>query len=903
MIFKRFFKPKWQHADAAVRQLAIADLNQNDQEHKSVLHELAFNDGAEAVRKAALLKLNDFALWWQASKHDSAERLQQLAEQTLISQLLQNKVEPKLKQQFIAQCNRSSILEQLAQTETDAGIKFGLLQRLNKAELNQKALQDPVLQLAQKRELLAQINDEKTLEKLAKQLDGELQTDVVQKLQHCHEQKQKPLLLRKQLTLLLAKLNAVRERVTLSDIPQQLGEYQTHWQELTPELACLGEEAAEYQAKYDKIVQQLQHWLAPRLAELESIQAEQAKNAAQAQQQHALQQELVTLEQQLQQTLLNTDINAAQQLEQQLQELSAKLADADVANRASLAKGISQLQQRLAQLPLLAEQLAQLTRIVADWAALTAPTTAEQYQQHTTQLTLWQQEWRRLTKAMVIAVPASLLEAKTALSQQWQDLAKSFDAESEKIQRQCRSKLAQYRRLYNAGKYKVLFGLFKGIEEDYQQLTEQQRAQLSKDYEFARDKMTELADWQEYIATPRKQQLLTQMQQLSAEVPDNQIRQRADEVKQARAQWNSLGKADATMEAQLNNAFDVACEHAFAPCRVYFAALDAQRAEHVKQREQLIQQAVLLQQQNLDVKTLDNQLNQLKQAWQQAGAVDKQQFSVLNDAFTQALTPLREGLLSAQQQVVDAKQQLIAKAQSAISLSEANVTAKILKECQQQWKTLGQAARKQDQSLWLEFRAVCDGFFNARAEQAQQQQLAEQAELQQFDATLSELKTAIQQASSGAELSALQQQVEGLQPQNGAAQQVVRQLRDTLAQKLISWQQQQQQRDVVEMFNLLANPALTAEQLPAKYRDSFAQGQEQQLTRAQLTLALEIICDVASPKEMQVARQQVQLLLLSDKHNQGNVLDKHTLFKRWLQFGAVVEAELPLLARVKALFE
>lgn len=75
MIFKRFFKPKWQHPDAAVRQLAIAELNSNDQAQKSVLHELAFNDGAEAVRKAALLKLNDFSLWWQASKQDSAERL------------------------------------------------------------------------------------------------------------------------------------------------------------------------------------------------------------------------------------------------------------------------------------------------------------------------------------------------------------------------------------------------------------------------------------------------------------------------------------------------------------------------------------------------------------------------------------------------------------------------------------------------------------------------------------------------------------------------------------------------------------------------------------------------------------------------------------------------------------
>ena len=49
-------------------------------------------------------------------------------------------------------------------------------------------------------------------------------------------------------------------------------------------------------------------------------------------------------------------------------------------------------------------------------------------------------------------------------------------------------------------------------------------------------------------------------------------------------------------------------------------------------------------------------------------------------------------------------------------------------------------------------------------------------------------------------------------------------------------------------------------------------------------------------------RQQVQLMLLSDKHNQGSALDKHSLLKRWLQFGPVMQAELPLLARVKAIF-
>ena len=900
MIFKRFFKPKWQHNDAAVRQQAIAQLDQQNQEHKSILHELAFNDGAEAVRKAALLKLNDFSLWWQASKHDSAERLQQLAEQTLIEQLLQNKVEAKLKLQFIAQCNRSSILEQLAQTETDAGIKFSLLQRLNKAELNYKALQEPVLQLAQKRQLLAGLTDEKVLEKLARQLDGELQTEVLQKLQALHEQKQKPPQLRKQLTLLLAKLNALRERTALEQIPAQLEEYQAQWLQLEPELECLAQEAQEFRTKYEKIISQLQQWLAPKLAQLNEIQAQQQRETKQRAAYQALQQQVDALKQGLQQALLNADISAAQQLESHLQAVEQALAEADVADKTALTKQVQQLQQQLQQLPALADQLAQLTRLVADWAAQKVPSTVEEYQSLAAQLSQWQQDWRRLSKALVIAVPDSLQQAKDDLARQWQNAAVGFTAQSEKVQRQCRSKLAQYRRLYSAGKYKVLFGLFKGIEQDYAQLTASQQQALGKDYEFASEKMAELADWQEYIATPRKQQLLAQMQALSAELPDNLIRQRADEVKQARAQWNSLGKADPALEQQLNDDFDAACERAFAPCRSYFAAQDALRTEHVKQREQLIASAQAIQPEQLDAKTLEQQLHQLKQAWQQAGAVDKQQFNALNDAFTQALAPSREHLTAIQQQVAQAKQQLIVKAQSALALNDANLTAKALKECQQQWKQLGQAARKQDQALWTEFRAVCDSFFNARAEQALQQKAAEQAELEQITLQLNALDALLQQADSAAEFSALQQKLQAIETHSVGAQQSVRQLQSKLQQAQQQWLLQQNTQEFAAMFELLQDPAVSAEQLPAAYRDVFAKQQEQQFSREQLTLALEIVTDMPSPD--QAARQQVQLLLLSDKHNQGVALDKHSLLRRWLQFGAVQAKELPLLQRVKAVF-
>ena len=115
-------------------------------------------------------------------------------------------------------------------------------------------------------------------------------------------------------------------------------------------------------------------------------------------------------------------------------------------------------------------------------------------------------------------------------------------------------------------------------------------------------------------------------------------------------------------------------------------------------------------------------------------------------------------------------------------------------------------------------------------------------------------------------------------------------------------QQSQQQREFSQMFELLRSPELSAEQLPAGYREHFNAQQEQQFSRLQLTIALELVSDAPSPDTPGSERQQVQLMLLSDKHNQGTALDKHSLLQRWLQFGPLSQAELPLLARIKALF-
>ena len=94
--------------------------------------------------------------------------------------------------------------------------------------------------------------------------------------------------MRKHLTLVLARLNAVREKTDITQAQQQWTELQQQWAAIEPDLQVLSaEEANEALQKYQRIVQLTDAMLAPRLAVLA---AEQAKQQHQAHQQKLLQQ-------------------------------------------------------------------------------------------------------------------------------------------------------------------------------------------------------------------------------------------------------------------------------------------------------------------------------------------------------------------------------------------------------------------------------------------------------------------------------------------------------------------------------------------------------------------------------------------------------------------------------------
>jgi len=896
MIFKRWFAPKWQHKDAAVRQQAIAGLNV-DAEHKEILHELAFNDGHEAVRRAALEKLNEFSLWWQASKQDNAERLKHYAETQLVQMVLENRISAPLKRQFIEECQRSSILEKLALTEVDADIRFSLIMRLKKTDLILTNLQQDLLSLEQKRQLLTFITEPKQLEKLSKQLAEPLASELKLQLQQQQQAKDKPVQVRKVVNLLLAKLNAVRERGDLNQMQQKWQQYQQEWDAAQSDLSLL-DDATELTQKYNKIKLLTEAAWAPLVKEQQQQLAQQQKLAALKLQQQQLEAQLQMLQQQLTQLMSEGRLDDTDAIAAQASQLSQQLSQSDltVTVKTSLQKAVAAFERQLQQVPAQAEQLVKLTRLLADWSAAAVPTEVAQFQLIEAKYQQWQQDWSKGRKTLGAMLPESLAEAQQTLNTQWHTVMTGFAGQADKNLKSVRSKLSEFRRLYDAGRYKVLFGLFKGIQQDYAELTQAQQLQLAKDYQAAEQQLQQLNELQNYIATPRKQELVSQMQALAL-ATDVTAPDRSEQVKLARANWQTLGRADEAVEQELNQAFNLACEQAFAPCRDYFAAQDEQRKQNALIKQQILADLTSMLDKPLD-KGFDSQLTALQKSWRDSGPTESALYKELAAQFKTLVDQLKGRVRGQHEQNLAEKQQLIQKAQLLLTLSVDEAVAGA-KKLQQDWKQIGFAG-KTDQQLWSEFRIVCDQIFanKTAAKQLQDQQWSEQQ--QAAETQFSDVAVVCAQALTAAELHTAQSALKALElPVKSVLAQQKQQLLAEIQQKLQTLEQSAFNASYQQLFAALQQSDVTVEAIPARFRDDFAKGNESQLTRAQLTTAIELI----SGKDCTAAdKAQVQLQLLSDKHNSGTSLTVDALLKRWLSFGTVKAEEQGLVQRLKAVF-
>ncbi|GAB3033497.1 DUF349 domain-containing protein [Bowmanella dokdonensis] len=924
MIFKALFRPKFQHPDPAVRIKAIQSLDPALPEQKSQLHELAFNDESPAVRLAALEHLDSFALWWKLALTEKNERIHKRAQQQVESMLLAedgNRLDEKQRQAFVRECSNPALLEKLLlkkwQHDEDTALSLAILSKIAKPALEQKVIQESrnaELCLA----LLERTDEEAVLNRIARKHPlPELAAAASGKLAGLKNHQQALEKQEKSLRLVLAKMLALKDRQDYQQLETEhkllISEYQSLSEGLAQQPESLQQELSE---KY----QQLSDRLYARQRELEPAWREKQQALQRAEQQAAqiAQVQEVTEQLQAQLSQLETCDQAWQQLaisklEQAAQVLQGLGPDS---RPEALQSRLLTLQAQIADLPALQaaiEHSQQLYRCLAEHPLPESlPELADSRQ-------FWQQvrrEYRQAQSSFVAIWPQSLQQQWQELDRAWRQSINGLEGQVRELASKVRGSLHKVQVQVQTGKFHAAIGLYQRACQWYQMLPEQEREKQSRLFGQVQERVENLRDWQVYLAQPRKPALLEEVQRLaSADLP---VQERSDKVKQLRKDWNSLGRIDTEEDEALNQAFDMACEVAFAPVRQYYAEAEQRREQNLKTRLSLLEELNALAGQTVPVERLAETVSQLKQQWRNAGEVDHQRVDELNQAYRQALSPLQERIVAWQQDNGAQKHRLIAKARGLLEQADSLEASEQAKGLQEQWKQTGHAGHKDEKALWQEFRQINDELFarrNTRLQQGREQQ--ERVEKQLFELVTqirsrlssSDSQEGVRQALQECreELENLLKQLEGKSAQHW--RQRIDEL-DRLAQEVIAGQQaKQQQADKQSLFELLANWTGTVPQgvegLPAQWREAFVQQPTSEIgqDRREITLLMELVADHPSPREEQEMRRQLQLQLMASKLQEGEMPNLDKLLVSWIGQGCLTEQDRQLLTRVRQIFE
>jgi hypothetical protein len=889
MIFKHLFTPKWKHPKQQVRLDAIEKLD--IERDATILNTLALEDSSAEIRRKALQKVNDLPLWWKAYKQDQA--LKDIAELQISNAVLNSEstLAPQIKNEYIERFAPVKTLEKLAFAEKELLVRVKLLKRLANPKLVEKAFKEGSEEL--QTQLVELVITHQLIKQLVKHAKGGAKAALNTHIENERLAIEMPLQVESATRVILAKLNALREKTDFALVNPQASDLIAQWQAL--ELKWLSDERVKLlDEKYTSITTKLD-------AHIEQLKALHDKE----QQQLALQQRqllaLATLE------ALSDEIENALQLgletPEQIQQdwLDAKVAQAkqaisetELANNAQSKLAVSKLEKLFTQVTKLPELTTAIKEYKLAFAALCEIKPAEGLAQYDETLTAFNRGFKAARNHLNILDGALQSTFKTQLSahkKQFLAPMNELIKPLEKNQSQAKRKARDVKRLIEEGRFNVAFGVFKGFEELFNTLTEQYQQPLVNIKADLEAQLANAKDWQKYAAAPKREALLEEVSALvSEECTDPQ--QRAEQVKVLRKRWNELGRLDTDEEKQQGVQFDEKIELLFAPCRSYFADQEVQREASKAQRENIISDMHALHLQatsedNFDWKQYESQYNRLNKAWRSIGKVDPKTYRTLNDSYKNEQQQVLALLNAFHKSNAALKNELVEKAQQLSQSDDLAAACQELKQMQQQWQTIGFAGLKAENALWQKFRQFNDETFTKRSSEFEQQKLEQNESDKQAAAELTELEAALSDVNQRAQLHDLETKVKGYAQFRSLSPKVTK-LLAAIEDKLALLISKSEQANLDALITALENN----EALPSQYQAPLKTA----LNTEQLITRMEILANVSSTDKS--LRMAEQVAMLDDKHR-GEHADLNYYLKQLLALSAG-SVEPGTLTRLKA---
>lgn len=934
MIFKQLFRSKHQSPDPQVRIQAIENLNKQDPQQKSILHELAFNDSDVNVSLAALQRLDSFALWHKMSEIAKNERIQKKSQQIVESTLFDenNSALPEGERKKFVQESRDNRLIEKFLTQKwvleDTKLAMSLLQKANKPQLTEKLLFE-THNLTLQKSILQTFSDNsqqrKLLNKLLKKTQSaELQQVVNDILRQWVEAEEAPKVLELQIKMVLSRLLALKDQDDLEVIEQKQAQLTQEYQTLAKGFDCLTEiKREEIENKYADLSQRLSRSKELLRPKWQALQAEKVLNDQTDTLVTEIEAHLIQVSEQLNSRVDEIVLNEVQEFKQATQNLLEKLhalTNALPKDSAKVHRRLEQLNNQLvanantlSSLPEFQQALVEGQKLLNRFSELDLPNDSSQIEAAEEYLREQKQAWRTTLGAYQGQIPAPLMQSWQGCVTKWQQATKGLKDKIHKDLARCRSKVKAVESLIRQGKYKAAMGLYQKVQTWFDALPEKQQSQVERSYLSVKEQIENLKDWQDYIAAPRKPALLEEAEALVTSPLE--VNAQASTIKSLRNRWNSLGKTDTESDHALNEAFEAAIEKAFAPCRAHYDQQQLAREQNLAAKNQLLTEIENLAQSVLPSSELSKALKRLQQEWRSIGEVDFKLRDEVYAKYQKLTAPIKDKVSAFYQDNAEQKRKLVEKAQQLSELEEVAEAIEQAKALQEKWKTIEHAGKQAEKELWAAFRQANDSLFakRAAASQAHKTQIKEQ--IDSAKAQLLVLEEALEVASEkSAVQSALKDKAKFVEllldlpsRERSVLEKKLQALDDkqsnklTEIQKSIKSQQYQTLFDVLKSWQQGSDKPSAVNDLAKQWQVCF-DAKPNQKDRHELSIKMEIVANAESPKKDMEQRKTIQMQLMAQKLQSGDSADLLVLLKDWISVGTLSKTDMILLKRIEPLF-
>ena len=190
--------------------------------------------------------------------------------------------------------------------------------------------------------------------------------------------------------------------------------------------------------------------------------------------------------------------------------------------------------------------------------------------------------------------------------------------------------------------------------------------------------------------------------------------------------WKSVGDIPREKRHGIQQEYSRLMEEFFYNMKIYREIKDYDFKKNFDAKQDVINRIKSLEQVS-DIKEVEGSLKALQNEWEDIGPTKQELWEQIKEDYWNSIKSVYDRIRAHYDAVreqmhenLEAKKELISKTKELIALERNSIKAwnkhtQQLLEIQERWKKIGFGPKKENEQLWQEFRALCDGFFEGKS--------------------------------------------------------------------------------------------------------------------------------------------------------------------------------------------